>query len=227
MGKILTITAYISCIVFLVRLIWHVLSWIKAEKSPSVGSGLESISMGTIAAAILDMVFMRRLLKTNRVLWLASWTFHMSLLLIILRHLWYFMDPVPDFIILMEPAGIKAGYALPFSLLLLLLLRIAAGRDRYISQYNIFLITVIFIISVTGLLMGIFFQPDVLDVKDFIAGILAFKPYALPDSFLFIIHFILVLILIPFLPFHLITAPVITMEARRREEGRDLVMHEK
>ncbi len=227
MGKILTIAAYISCAVFLGRLIWHALSWIKAEKRPSVCPGVEGISAGTMAEALLDMIFFRRLFKTNRVLWIASWAFHISLLLIILRHAWYFMDPVPDFIILMEPAGIKAGYVLPFSLMLLLLLRMAAGRDRYISQYNIFLITVLFMISVTGLLMGIFFQPDVLDVKDFISGILAFKPYALPDSTLFVVHFILVLILIPFLPFHLITAPVITMEARRREDGLEMVLHEK
>jgi nitrate reductase gamma subunit len=227
MGKILTITAYVSCGVFLVRLIWHALSWVKSEKRPSAGPGAERISAGTIAEALLDMVFFRRLFKTNRVLWIASWTFHISLLFILLRHAWYFMDPVPEFIILIEPAGIKAGYVLPFSLILLLLLRIAAGRDRYISQYNIFLITVLFMISITGLSMGIFFQPDVLDVKDFISGILAFKPYAVPDSPLFVVHFILVLILIPILPFHLITAPVITMEARRREDGLDLVIHEK
>jgi nitrate reductase gamma subunit len=227
MVKILSITAYLSCVIFLVRLIWHALSWIRAEKRPSLGPGAEGISARMIYEALLDIVFFRRLFKTNRVLWIASWSFHISLLLIILRHAWYFMDPVPEIIIMMDTAGIKAGYVMPFSLLLLLLLRIAARRDRYTSQYNMFLITVLFMISITGLLMGIFFQPDVLDVKDFIAGILAFKPYALPDSLLFVIHFILVLILIPFLPFHLITAPVITMEARRREERLDLVMHEK
>jgi len=227
MGKILTITAYISCLVFLGRLAWHAVSWMTAEKRPSSAPGAKGISAGTMAEALMDIILFRRLWKTNRALWLASWAFHISLLLIILRHAWYFMDPVPDFIIFMEPAGIKAGYVLPFSLLLLLLLRIAARRDRYISQYNIFLITVLFIISVTGLFMGSYFQPDVLEVKDFISGILAFKPYPLPDSPLFVIHFIMVLILIPFLPFHLVAAPVITMDARRREQGLDMVMHEK
>lgn len=227
MGKILTLAAYISSAVFLVRAVWHALSWIRAEKMPSAGLRARVMSAGTLAGAVLDTIFFRRLFKTNRALWLASWAFHISLLLIILRHVWYFMDPVPDFILLMEPAGIKAGYVLPFSLILLLLLRMAAGRDRYISRYNIFLITVLFMISISGLLMGIFFQPDVLDVKEFISGILAFKPYALPGSIMFVVHFTLVLILITFLPFHLITAPLITLEARRREDGINLVMHEK
>ena len=227
MGTILTIIAYISFAVCLWRFIMHVLSWIKTEKRPSVSTGVKAMSAGTIGAVLMDIILFRRLFRTNRALWIVSWTFHVSLMLIILRHAWYFMEPVPAFIVLMEPAGIKAGYVLPFTLILLLMLRIAAGRDRYISSYNIFLITVLFMISVTGLLMGILFQPDVLDVKDFISGILGFRPYALPDSPFFVVHFTLVLLLIPFLPFHLITAPVITMDARRREEGLDQVMHEK
>ncbi|MEW6602477.1 MAG: hypothetical protein AB1499_16005 [Nitrospirota bacterium] len=227
MDKILTIAAYVSCAIFLVRFVWHAVSWLRAERRPFTGAGAERLSAGSAVNALLDMIFFRRLFRTNRALWIASWAFHISLLFIALRHVWYFMDPVPEFIIFIEPAGIKAGYVLPFSLVLLLLLRAAAGRDRYVSQYNFFLIAVLFIISVTGLLMGILFQPDILDVKDFVSGILAFEPYALPDSTLFVVHFILVIVLIPFLPFHLITAPVITMEARRREDGLDMVMHEK
>ncbi len=227
MGKLLPIIAYIACTVFMGRVVLHVISWTRAEKGPSAGPVSKKTSCITIADIILDIIFFRRLFRTNKLLWAASWTFHVSLFLVLLRHTWYFIDPVPDFIIFMEPAGINAGYILPVSLTLIFILRIRRNRDRYISYYNFFLIGILFMISLIGLLMGNFFEPDINDAKDFITGILTFEPYPLPDSALFVVHFILVLILIPFLPFHLITAPVITMEARRREDGLEMVLHEK
>jgi hypothetical protein len=80
---------------------------------------------------------------------------------------------------------------------------------------------------VTGLLLKLFYRVSLVDAKVFSMGIAAFDPGTVPDSALFIVHFILVLILIPFLPFHLIAAPLIAMEARRRDEGLDMVLHEK
>jgi hypothetical protein len=81
--------------------------------------------------------------------------------------------------------------------------------------------------SLTGVLIETTFRTNLVDVKAFMLGIVAFSPAALPDSLLFIVHFCLVLILLPSLPFHLIASPVITMEARRREERLNLVIHEK
>jgi hypothetical protein len=65
------------------------------------------------------------------------------------------------------------------------------------------------------------------DIKAFMLGIVAFKPESAPESILFIVHFILVLLLIPAIPFHLISAPLIAIDARRREQGLNMVMHEK
>jgi hypothetical protein len=58
-------------------------------------------------------------------------------------------------------------------------------------------------------------------------GIVAFSPSPPPDNFFFILHFSLVLLLIPYLPFHIFTAPLIAIEARRRQQGLDMVMHGK
>ncbi len=228
MGTVLTYTAYLVCLVFLGRFTLHAISWLKGvRQSPASPALTKTMSPVNIVQAVLDILLLRRLLKINKILWIASWTFHLCFFLILVRHTWYFMDTVPDFIIFMEPAGITAGYILPFSLVLILFTRLTARRDGYISYYNFFIISVLLMTSLTGLLMGIYFEPDVMDVKDFITGILMIEPAPLPESPFFIIHFLLVLLLVPNIPFHLFTAPIISMEAKRREEGLDLVMHEK
>lgn len=227
MGTILTFIAYIVCIVFLVRLALHVSMWVKAARRPSFGPVAETRSASTLLKALLDVIFFRRLFKTNRLLWVASWTFHVSFLLMILIHLRYFLYPVPGFIVAIQSVSIVAGSVLTLSLFLIVIIRTAGNKDRYISLYNFFLLGVLLLTGLTGLLMKTLFRINLVDVKAFTMGIIALSPDMLPDSMLFTIHFMLVLLLIPYLPFHLITAPIITMEARRREEGLEMVLHEK
>jgi nitrate reductase gamma subunit len=146
---------------------------------------------------------------------------------VVLRHIRYFLYPVPDFIISTQAAGVAAGYALPLALLVILIIRSKGSRDRYMSFYNFFLLAILLLAGTTGILLNLFYRTSLVDIKAFIIGIVTFHPDTLPDSIMFVIHFILIIILIPSLPFHLIAAPLITMEARKREEEIDLVMHEK
>ena len=227
MGLFLTLTTYAVCVIFLTRFIMHILSWIKASAEPSAGPVTRNLDSGTVIEIILDIIFFRRLYKTNKVLWLASFMFHISLFFVVIRHLRYFVYPVPALIISMQDAGIYAGYILPLSLLLILITRITVSQDRYISFYNYFLLSTLFLTGATGIMLKLFYRTGLVDVKAFMLGIVAFKPDTAPDSVLFIVHFILVLLLIPAIPFHLLTAPVITIDARRREQGLNLVMHEK
>ncbi len=205
----------------------HILSWLKAAAESSAGPITKKLDSATVIEIILDIILFRRLYKTNKILWLASFMFHISLFLVVVRHLRYFIYPVPALIISMQDAGIYAGYILPLALLLLLITRIAISKDRYISFYNYFLLSTLLLTGVTGILLKLFYRTDLVDIKAFMLGVVAFKPETAPDSVLFIVHYILVLLLIPAIPFHLLTAPVITIDARRREQGLNLVMHEK
>jgi hypothetical protein len=74
--------------------------------------------------------------------------------------------------------------------------------------------------------MHALYNPNLVDVKLFAFGIMTLNPAAAPDSALFVMHFSLVLVLIPFLPTHIFTAPLVMMEARKREQALRLVMHE-
>lgn len=227
MGLFLITVTYIVCAIFLGRFVFHVLSWIKAAKQPAVRAISKRVSPGMAAEMLLDIVLFRRLFRTNKLLWTASWTFHLSLLIVALRHLRYFLYPVPDFVLSIQSAGVAAGYALPLSLLVILIIRSTGNRDRYLSVYNFFLLAMLLLTGMTGILLNLFYRTGLVDIKAFIIGIVTFHPDTLPDSIMFVMHFILIIILIPSLPFHLIAAPLITVEARKREEELDLVLHEK
>lgn len=227
MGTILILAAYLVYLVFCFRFFVRALLWYRAAKQQTVISGAHAPFFRTVISTVIDVFFLTRLFRTNKLLWAASWTFHLSLAFIFLRHAWYFMNPVPDFIIFIQPAGIAAGYVLPLSLLLLLITRITGSRDRYVSAYNYFLVGLLLVISLSGLAMRNWFQPDLIAVKEFITGILIFHPDVLPDSSLFTLHFIFALLLLPYVPFHLFTAPVVTFEANRREESLGMILHEK
>jgi nitrate reductase gamma subunit len=230
MRIILPILAYSIYAAFWCRIIFHALVWYRAAgrelTNPSpVSPPTSGVPLSVYAEAAVDIVFFRRLFETNRLLWVGSWTFHFSFLFVLLRHLIYFMNPVPGCISALQPLGVYAGYVLPLSLISILVIRVA-GREKYVSRSNFLIFGLVFLIGITGLLMHVF-RPDLVDVKGFIMGILMFRPELVPHSFLFFSHFLLVLLLAPYLPFHIFASPIIILEARQRQEGLKMVLHEK
>jgi nitrate reductase gamma subunit len=206
----------------------HALVWWRSARR-LVSSGLPSPSMTKKACAltVLDILFFGRLLKGNAALWLGEWVFHASFLLVLLRHLRFFLNPVPELIWSLQTPGLVAGYILPVALIYILVIRLFTKLERYASPANMLLLVLVLMIGVLGLLMNLWFKPNLVDVKLFALGLVCFKPVAPPESLLFTLHFGLVLVLIAFLPTHIFTAPLVMMEARKREQALRLVMHEK
>lgn len=228
MGTYIALLAYMSYTAFWWRFISHALLWCRMSTPfKGLSAPVQKITTETLSAATMDILFFRRLFQTNKPLWIGSWTFHASFFLVLIRHLKYFFNPVPDWIGCMQPLGIFAGYVLPLSLFYTLMIRITAVRQRYVSYHNYLLLSVLFLISISGLLMRTVFRTDLLAVKGFITGILTFSPDPLPNSIMFAMHFLVFLILVPFLPFHIFTVPFVTLEARKRDEGLRTVMHDK
>lgn len=219
---ILAIIFYIIYIAFWGRIISHALIWFKATKQPA--AGIYKTTPVVYVAGALDIILFRRLFNTDKLLWIGSWTFHISFLLVVSRHLRYFMTPVPDCIRFMQPPGIIAGYLLPLSVVCILAARLARA-EKYVSGYNYCILTMVLLIGLTGLAMRLFYRPDPVEVKGFISGIMTFKHVEAPGGFLFIIHFLSAIFLLPYLPLHILAAPVVTLEARRREEGLKGLMH--
>jgi hypothetical protein len=72
-----------------------------------------------------------------------------------------------------------------------------------------------------------FFRPDLLQAKAFILGIFAFRAEAAPSGILFFFHFLMALLLLPYVPSHIFTAPFVIAEATKREKNLGIMMHEK
>jgi nitrate reductase gamma subunit len=226
MAIILIAIAYLAYAAFWVRLSLHAAVWLRAARrhatEPSATSGKP---LHVFAVTLIDLLLFRRLFASNKSLWLGSWAFHIAFFIVILRHLRYFLDPVPDCIVQVQPFGVFSGYLMAISLAYVIFLR-AVTRTRYVSYQNYLILGLVFLISATGLLMRNYFPPDLVDVKNFVMGLVAMKPALLPAGIFFSLHFFLVLLLVPFLPFHLFTAPFVAFEARRREDRLDKVMHD-
>lgn len=227
MGKILIIAAYGIYAAFWIRFLLHGLVWWKAMKRLS--ADIRPVQPSTAKVWVLtvaDVVVFARLLMVNPALWFGEWFFHASFLVVILRHLRYFLNPVPAWVWWMQTPGTIAGYVLPLSLVYIFIIRLFTKREKYASRANIILLSLVFVISSLGVLMHALYKPNLVDVKLFAFGIMTLNPAAAPDSMLFVMHFSLVLVLILFLPTHIFTAPLVMMEARKREQALRLVMHE-
>jgi nitrate reductase gamma subunit len=230
MGKILIAAAYGVFAVFLIRFFAHWLIWRKAVTVMRFRKNAPQTVRPRVKAyalTVLDVVLFGRLLMVNPALWVGEWVFHVSFLLVALRHLRFFLNPVPSCIWWVQMPGLIAGYILPLSLVYILFVRLLTKRERYASPANVLLLALVLTISLFGVAMHVLFTPNLVDVKLFVLGILSFAPAALPESTLFSIHLSLVLVLIPFLPTHIFFAPIVMTEARKREQALHLVMHEK
>ncbi len=228
LGKIFIAAAYCVYAAFWIRFFAHVLVWRRAAKRLSTPAPAPAPRSRAKALALTaaDVFFFGRLLVVNPALWLGEWVFHVSLLLVLLRHLRYFLDPVPAWVWSIQFTGAIAGYVLLVSLVYILVVRLFTSLEKYASRANVFLLGLVLVISSIGVVMHAWLTPNLLDVKYFARGFLCFNPAPAPGSLLFMAHFLLVLVLVPFLPTHIFTAPFVMLEARKREQALYGVMHD-
>ena len=59
-----------------------------------------------------EVVFFESLFKANKWTWVFGWMFHAALLLVVLRHVRYFQQPVWGVIAFVQPFGTYAGFAM-------------------------------------------------------------------------------------------------------------------
>ena len=227
MGWLIVATTYAVIVAFYVRLGLHALSWWEAVRRspPSAPRGFGASARAFVGAAV-DIVFLRRLLMVNPALWIGEWVFHAALFAIILRHLRYFMNPVPAWVVWAQTPGWIAGFLLPGALLYLLAIRLLTGLEKFSSPANLLMLVDVLAIAVTGLLMSTRYRADLTAVKLFALGISTFNPSPPPQSTLFVAHLALVLVLLLYVPSHVFTAPLVMMDARGRELELRKVLHD-
>jgi len=148
-----------------------------------------------------EVVLFESLFRANKWTWLFGWTFHAALSLVLLRHLRYFQEPVWSAIVLVQPFGMYAGFAMVAGLAGLWARRFLVDRVRYISTPSDHLMLALLIaIAFSGLSLRYVAHTDIVAVKAFMLGLLRLNIQPLPTDALLLVHLALVALLMIVFP---------------------------
>jgi nitrate reductase gamma subunit len=235
---------YLAVLVFILGFINRVMDWAKSPvpfRIPSTCGQQQSMDwikqskidnpstfIGVVIRMFLEIVLFRSLFRNSRVeirgeklsykwvvwLWLFAIMFHYSFLAVVIRHLRFFMEPIPFFIPLIEkvdgilqiglPILYISGVTLLLGATLLLLRRVLIPKVNYISQAaDYFPLFLIIGIAFTGIMMRYFTKVDVVRIKEMTMGLVTLHP-GIPEGSiggLFYVHLFFVSILVAYIPF--------------------------
>ncbi len=148
-----------------------------------------------------EVVFFESLFRASKWTWLFGWLFHAALLLVLLRHLRYFQQPVWALVAWVQPYGTYAGFAMVAGLAGLWARRFLVDRVRYISTPSDHLhLALLLAIGLSGLGMRFVAPTNILGVKAFFLGLMRFDPQPLPADPLLLLHLALVALLMIVFP---------------------------
>ena len=190
------------------------LPWVKQNKIENPSS-----FAGVVGRMLLEVLVFRSLFRNTKTekqgealgvgsakwLWLGALVFHWSMLIIVLRHLRFFLEPVPGAIMALEGAdaffqiGLPALYLTDLlivsALTFLFVRRVVIPRVRYLSLPNDFFPLFLLLgVVIAGIAMRYFFRVDIEGVKEVAMGVVAgIGP-------IFYVHLFLASVLIGYFP---------------------------
>lgn len=197
-----TVLFYVATGVFVVGLGWKIRSYAKTPAPLKIATMPAPMTRaGVVWRMTRGGVLFESLFKANKWTWLFGWGFHVALLLVVLRHLRYFQEPVWLVVVIIQPFGTLAGFAMAAALAGLWARRFLVDRVRYISTPSDHLMLALLLaIGLSGLAMRFVAHTDIVAVKIFILGLLRFDWQALPDDPVLLVHLALVALLMIIFP---------------------------
>jgi nitrate reductase gamma subunit len=153
--------------------------------------------------------------ESSKWLWLFGLLFHYSFLVIVIRHMRFFVGPIPFWLSAIEgvdsmlqigaPTLYLSSVTLLGGIALLFGRRLVNRHVRYISLNNdYFPLVLIFAIGLTGVLMRYFLRTniDIINIKTLALGLVTFSPVInVKIGAIFYIHLFLVSTLLAYFPF--------------------------
>ncbi|NWF93042.1 MAG: sulfate reduction electron transfer complex DsrMKJOP subunit DsrM [Syntrophaceae bacterium] len=198
------------------------LSWIKADNIDSPYT-----TGGVVKRLALDILLFRPLLKNEKVemqapqrllfkpsvlLWFGAMAFHWSFLVILLRHLRFFLEPVPSTIVILQRVDSIFQGLIPVIYITDIIILVALGylfvrriiypQVRYISlSSDYFVLLLILGIVLSGVLMRLIYKVDLVQVKEWAMAMLRLRPVAPKEvNLLFYIHLFFISLLVAYFP---------------------------
>jgi nitrate reductase gamma subunit len=174
---------------------------------------------GVVFRMAREVALFESLFKGNKWIWLFGYMFHVGLALVLLRHLRYFTEPVWGWVVLIQPFGMYAGFAMVAGLLGLWARRIFVERIRYITNPSDHLILALLVgIGASGLMMKFVAHTDIVAVKTFFIGLMQFTIQPLPSDPVLLLHLALVAVLMIIFPLSkLLHAPGVFFSPSRNQ----------
>jgi len=198
------------------------LPWIKQNKidNPSTGWGVllrmffeVFMFRSLFRNAKSEMMSGKLYIGSNKWLWLGALTFHYSFLVILLRHLRFFVVKTPwcismlasldSFLQIGSPLLFMTDIFIACAILYLLGRRIFNVQVRYVSlPSDYFPLFLILGIITTGILMRYFVRVDIVSIKELALGLIYLNP-SVPEGIesIFYIHLFLVSVLFAYFSF--------------------------
>ena len=199
------------------------LPFIKHSRFESPASGLQAAGRMALEVLLFRSLFrntrveltptQRVIHQSDKLLWVGALVFHWCLLLILLRHLRYFLEPVPALILFLEqldgffqltaPTFLLSSALIGAALLFLLGRRLLDPQVRFISlPADYFPLFLLLGIVGSGIFMRYITKTDLLAVKQLSVGLVTLRPIV-PESvgLPFYFHLFLVSCLFAYFPF--------------------------
>jgi len=144
---------------------------------------------GVALRMLAEATLFRSLFRSNKWIWLFGWVFHAALLAVLARHLRYFTEPVWGWVALLQPFGVYAGFAMLAGLGGLWARRVMVDRVRYVSgPSDHLMLALLAAIAASGLAMKYLAHTDIVALKAFFLGLIAFDWQALPPDPVLLVH---------------------------------------
>lgn len=237
-----TVLPYLALLVFMSGFVFRVVKWGKTPvpfRIPTTCGQQRSLPWiqaneienpanigGVIKRMMLEVLLFRSLFRNTKTekhgnglaigssqwLWLGSLVFHWSMLIILIRHLRFFTNPVPVLVQGLESLDgfLQIGIPLLYitdvlivaALTYLFLRRVAVPQIKYISQAaDYFPLLLLLGIALSGILMRYYVRVDIVGVKEIAMGLVTLKPVMAEEiGSIFYIHLTLVCCLFIYFP---------------------------
>jgi nitrate reductase gamma subunit len=198
------------------------LPWIKHSRFENPDSTFEVIMRMALEVFLFRTLFRNLKAETregrvaygsDKLLWLAGLAFHVTFFTVLIRHLRFFMEPVPVFVNMIDyldgfmqigiPHLLLTGVVLLLAAAYLFFRRISIPQVKYISlPADYFPLFLVMSIAASGILMRYFTKVDIVKVKAVTMGLVTLSPAATDGiGVIFFIHLFLISVLLAYFPF--------------------------